>query len=99
MAYYGERLETDSPEMNVITLNLRDSTVSVQSGLSNISDFLNYQTEFQIIANLSINPSHRIFVTDGDYVFSFNYMRQLVQITTRTISPMQHFVRLEQMVY
>jgi len=83
---YGERLESESPGNSTITLNLRDSTIQINSPSPEIRNFLNGINNFRFNYMTKEHLGTRLFYTDN-LVFSFNPAMRIILIRSQKIHP------------
>lgn len=95
----GERFASDTPEPNRIILNLRDSTITVEGGLPNVSKYLDYQTEFRIVDLLGSNGNSQYFITDTDHVFAFDYNMRSIIVRERGVNVRMNSLWFDQFTY
>lgn len=96
---YGQRVETGTTSDNVLILNLRDSTLNIETQSSDVLGFLNGQTQFHIHANLKMGRRVWAFVSESGFFFYFDPQRRIVQVTAGNMSPRQHFIWFEEVKF
>lgn len=92
---YGTREQTSTLSPNIITLDLKDSTISLQPESPGIVEFLGNQNQFEITGSFGTGVTTRVFFTRSDYVFTFDSKIRAIVISKKEISPQVHSVWLE----
>lgn len=81
---------------SVIVLDLRDSVITIEHEQSEVTSFLEYQNEFRITRSMGRNGTMLQFVTEGEFVFTFDLRRRTIYVGKVNLSPQQHAVRFEE---
>lgn len=89
---YGERLESESPGLSTVTLNLRDSTIIVETPSPEITSFLQGRSNFNYQFITEEHRGSRLFYSD-EFVFSISPARRMIVMGRRDTNPQMHSLR------
>ena len=93
---YGSREQTATISTNIISLNLHDSIISVQSEHPRVEEFLNHQNQFEITKSFGTGVTTKVYFTTTEYIFTFDLKLRAIIISKKEISPMLHSVWFEE---
>ena len=91
----GDAIPKDTSCTNIITLDYGASSVKVRSSSKEVMRFLDERTEFDISMSMQSNGIIYSFLTGEDIFFAFDKANNLLQVTTKKMSPGDHSIWFE----